>query len=294
MELAVRLGDPFVETLPASTRQGNPRKQVRRGAIGPPVQRSKPLSLKDFGVFSKRGLPPSGGDTSHLDSAGERPSTFGFENQMTTQTSPILSYLFHQIDNGIAYPSELREARFSGEVSAVLNFNDQGEWVDSVSEINASTLMSRYFRVYIFHRLRAILAEPVPGNLWKAQPQALQIEVRFIFDIVAPESVEGAQVGPSFGAGADPSKFSQTDLDGGQRVESQLIAGRQGQYGRRFSFYRVHLASKLDWKLGPLAGYGIMPAVGIDPGWFVDKVKDIWHHRAKFDPLMRYREDPDW
>ena len=281
----------FVETVRGSTGQ---HRHKRRDGKAASAHRSKPISLRDLGVFSNRGLPLAGGDASNADSVGERPSTFGFENQVTTQTSPILSYLFHQIDNGLAFPSELREARFSGEVTAVLNFNDRGEWVDSVSEIGASTLMSRYFRVYIIHRLRALLSEPVPSNLWKAQPQVLQIEVRFIFDIVSPESVEGAQVGPSFGASADPSKFSQTDTDGGQSVESKLTSGRQGQYGRRFSFYRVHLASKLDWKLGPLAGYGIMPAVGIDPGWFAEKIKDMWHHRGKIDPLLRYREDSDW
>jgi hypothetical protein len=65
-------------------------------------------------------------------------------------------------------------------------------------------------------------------------------------------------------------------------------------YGRKFSFYRVHLSSPLDWKFGPFTGYGIMPAVGVDPGWIAEKIDKLIHPKAEIDPLDRYRDDPDW
>ena len=255
---------------------------------------SKNLSLRDLGVFSKKGslpLPSNGNADVFSEQVG---SPYAFENQVTTKKSPILLYLFKRIDGALAYPGDLREAGYSGEVNAVLSFDQQGHWIESVEDVKANGLMSRYFRIYLLHRHREIFSEPIPETIWKAEPQTLRIEVRFVFEIVAPEKVMGAQVGPQYSASADPSKFSEVDMDGGQSVERNVISGRQLLHGRKFSFYRVHLASPLAWKLGPITGYGVMPMVGINPGWFLDAASDLIHHRAKIDPLMKYREDPDW
>jgi hypothetical protein len=211
---------------------------------------------------------------------------------LTAQSSPVLAYLYRQIDGGIAFPAELGEAGLSGEVTAELNFDRQGHWIDSPANVKASSPMSMYFRLYVIHRLRERLSEPIPENLWKTDPRAFSVKARFVFDKVAPESVEGAPVGPQFAPSVDPTKFSTADTDGGQSVIQQRQ--RQGQFGRDFLFYRMHLASALEWKLGPFAGYGIVPAVGINPGWFVDKITNLIHHREKVDPLERYRDDPDW
>jgi hypothetical protein len=138
------------------------------------------------------------------------------------------------------------------------------------------------------------LSEPLPENLLKAEPKAFTVRARFLFERIAPETVEGAQVGPAYAAGADPSKFSEVDMDGGQSVERGLIATRQSTQGRGLSFYRVNLVSPLDWNLGPLSGYGVSPVVGINPLWFVDAIGNLIHPKAKIDPLDKYRDDPDW
>jgi hypothetical protein len=148
----------------------------------------------------------------------------------------------------------------------------------------------------LIHQLRTLLADPIPPEIWKSNPKAFSIDATFTFDLVRPESIVGATVGPQPGPTADPTKFSDNDSDGGMKSEKglQTAPGVQGMYGLKFFFYRAILGSKLDWKLGPLAGYGIMPAIGIDPSWFVDKITDAIHHRGPIDPLLKYREDIDW
>lgn len=251
----------------------------------------RPPDLKDLGVFSRSGTPKSHENASSGNGGLAEPeSPYGFENQMTTRSSPILTYLFWKINGAFGYPQDLRNAHLSGVVTAKLNFDEHGNWIDSVSEIKGDN----YFRVYLIHQLRECLKEGIPKDLWKTDPHPLTIDAQFTFDIVAPESVQGAQVGPQYAASADPTKFSTVDMDGGQSIESQVIATRQGMYGRKFQFYRVHLSSPLDWKFGPFSGYGIAPTVGIDPGWIVDKIGNLIHPKARIDPLEHYRDDPDW
>jgi hypothetical protein len=274
--------------------KGPPRNSHAQSQGGGSRPRHRKLpSLKDLGVFGEK-FGAKHGSTLGAPSTGSSqgsPSPYDFENQVTTRTSPILVHLFHRIDGGIAYPPELRTAHISGEVTAKLDFDEHGHWIDSVSSIKGT---SNYLRVYVIHQLRRIFAENVPENIWKSEPHAISIEARFIFDIRTPESVPGAQKGPQYAPSVDPRKFSTTDTDGGQSVERQLISTQQGMYGRKFSFYRVHLSSPLDWKFGPFTGYGIMPAVGVDPGWIAEKIDKLIHPKAEIDPLDRYRDDPDW
>jgi hypothetical protein len=251
-------------------------------------------SLKDLGVFSRSGLTGfrnlKEGRAGVSVGSDEPDSPYRFQNQLTTRTFPALSYLFHRIDGSFAYPQDLKNARISGEVTAKLSFNEHGKWVDSAFEIKGNS----FLRVYLIHRLRECLSDGLPENIWKAYPHAISVDAQFIFDIVAPERVTGAQAGPQFAPSANPSKFNTVDTDGGQSVEKQLISTKQGIYGSRFQFYRVYLSSPLEWKFGPLSGYGIAPTVGIDPSWVVDKVGDFFHPKVKIDPLEHYRDDPDW
>jgi hypothetical protein len=177
-----------------------------------PSHRTPFPSLKDLGVFSKSGLPSPGSSGTQTGNEEGRQSTYGFESQLTTRTSPILSYLFHRLDGGFGYPSELYTAGISGEVTAKLSFNDQGQWNDSTADIKGS---SNFLRVYMIHRLREILAEAIAENIWKADPRAFSVEARFIFDIVAPETVVGAQKGPQFAPSVDPTRLNSVDTDGG-------------------------------------------------------------------------------
>ncbi len=55
----------------------------------------------------------------------------------------------------------------------------------------------------------------------------------------------------------------------------------------------VHRSS-LQWSVGPVSGLGPLPAIGINPMWFVEKAKDLLSNDAKIDPLDRYRMDPAW
>jgi hypothetical protein len=246
--------------------------------------------LKDLGVFSQSGAPKSHSSL-HLGTEGEgAESPFGFENQVTGKSSPVLNYIYRHIDQFVAFPKEFKDAEISGEVSGKIHFDDRGKWVPSPADFHGNP----YLRVYILQQVRKGFVDPIPEKVWSADPHPLTIDVHFIFEVVAPETVVGAQTGPQYAPSADPTRFNTTDMDGGQSIERQVIARKQGMYGRKFQFYRIFLSSPLDWKFGPFAGYGIMPTVGIDPGWFVDTVKNIIHPKVKIDPLDHYRDDPDW
>jgi hypothetical protein len=68
---------------------------------------------------------------------------------------------------------------------------------------------------------------------------------------------------------------------------------RASNIGSSLYFYRA--AGVLgQWKLGPIAGYGIIPSIGVDPGWFVDQVRGATSNRAEVDPLEKYRADSEW
>ena len=257
------------------------------------LPRKPEINLKDLGVFLKGGLTQNSA-TEPLASEGGGGSPYAFRGQLTEKASPVLNYLYHRINHNIGYPSELYDAWLQGDITSVLRFDRQGRWIDDPSAVQAQSLGSRYLRIHVIRRLRTILAEPIPENIWKTTTQPFSVEARFVFAIIAPEGVEGAQIGPLFGATADPTKFNETDTDGGQSVEAKLNTQNQGAYGNSFLFYHSHLASKLAWKLGPFAGYSVMPAVGVDPEWFVKTISDWIHHRTKINPLDKYRDDPDW
>jgi hypothetical protein len=283
----------LIEVVESST---SAKTSTSGGASSSHKQRERPLpQLKDLGVFSQSGAPKSHA-SSYLEEHTEgtegqgAESPFGFENQVTGKSSPVLSYVFHHVDQFVAFPQEFKDAGISGEVSGKINFDAQGKWVPSPADFHGNP----YLRIYILQRLRNSFADSIPEKIWNADPHPLTVDVHFIFEVVAPETVVGAQTGPQFAPSADPTKFNTTDMDGGQSIERQVIAKKQGMYGRKFQFYRVFLSSPLDWKFGPFAGYGIMPTVGIDPGWFVDTVKNIIHPKVKIDPLDHYRDDPDW
>ena len=53
------------------------------------------------------------------------------------------------------------------------------------------------------------------------------------------------------------------------------------------------LLSKLEWELGPFSGLGIF-AASFNPLWLLEKGKDLFSHKAKIEPLQRYRDDPEW
>lgn len=278
---------------------GRPEHPARPGAVRRSRRRlPRNLSLKDLGVYAKGNLSqprPGGASAAKSDGQEEDGSSYGFEDLTgNARASPVLSYVFRRIDGGIAFPQDLYS--IAGEVTARLRFDEQGRWIDSVTDIReaGSVDLSRYFRVYLIHRLRALLADPIPADILRSEPHAFTVTARFVFERVAPESVEGARKGPPPPAPGDPSQFSEVDTDGGQSVIRQLGVGRQGMYGHRFFYYRAHLASPLDWKLGPLVGYGLSPSIGIDPDWFVRKIGNLIHHRDDVDPLQKYREDPDW
>ena len=280
---------PISSSKPGSTLQELKKSNRPQSHAGHSQHR---LSLSDLGIS----LPTGGSSqakqkTSSGESNGSR---YGFKSQLTGKDSPILGYLYHRINGNIGYPPEIYDAWLEGEITAVLRFDSTGTWIEDPSAVQANGLGSRYLKVHLMRRLRALLAEAIPENLWRPTPKPFSVETRFVFKILAPEGITGAQKGPLSGVTADQTKFSQTDTDAGQSVEARVNQERQGAFGSSLLFYHSHLASKLAWKLGPFAGYGVMPSVGLDPGWFVKTIDDFLHHRAKIDPLERYHDDPEW
>lgn len=265
------------------------------GRLPDPKSVQSKVNLKDLAVLPRTSQNSGNPETmsSNADKGGGG-SPYAFKNQMTEKTSPILTYLYQRISGNIGYPSDLYDSWIQGDVTAKLRFDLSGKWIDDPKTVFAKGLESRYLRIHVIRRLREILEERIPQNLWKDVPQPFFVETRFLFVIVAPEGVEGAQKGPLIGATANPTQFNETDMDGGQYVESMLNKQNQGAFGEYLLFYHSHLSSKMAWKLGPFAGYGIMPAIGLDPGWFAKTIGDWLHHRAKIDPLEKYRDSPEW
>ncbi len=262
-----------------------------RGSQSGRSSRARGLNLNKLGVFSDGFFLARGSGKS----AEKTDSPYGFQNQLNEDRSPITTYIFSKVSGAISYPAEFKAADISGEVTGVLRFDSQGNWVDRPEEFRSSNLMGRYLRMYILRQLRSVFAESIPERIWQTvPPQAIAIDARFLFSILAAESIGGARMGPQFGYRENPSAFSEYDPTGNQSVEQGIGRPYSRVIGKKIVVYRVHLNPRLAWKIGPLAGYGAMPAVGVDPGWFVDRVRGLFRERVKIDPLEKWRLYPDW
>ena len=78
-----------------------------------------------------------------------------------------------------------------------------------------------------------------------------------------------------------------------QNGDQDLVEEQKFVVGSHLFFYRSFYRSVLEWQLGPLKGLGPF-SVGLDPSWLLEKGGGLFSHRAKIDPLEKYRDDPDW
>jgi hypothetical protein len=168
--------------------------------------------------------------------------------------------LYERIDSALDYPTELAENRIQGTVTARLVFSADGALEKSRSEVASS---SRYLKVLV-HRLfrRVFDANAVKQPRWHGS-DPLTVFCYFEFRL----------------------KNSDIQFDNPTgAVEDRRV------FGNKFYFSRYASISG-EWAAGPIHGYYAMPAVGIDPDWFVEQMKP---KKDKGDPLDSYRRDPEF
>jgi hypothetical protein len=108
---------------------------------------------------------------------------------------------------------------------------------------------SRYLRVHILRVLRSTLSEGLPRTYTRGEP----LRIQFRFDFVLSDK------------------------------DQVTLLPRRG-----FHFQRIGRPFG-QWEVGPLTGFWMVPAVGIDLDWFARQFE-----KEKADPLDIYRMDPDW
>ena len=233
-----------------------------------------PAKLSALGVPLDVTRPSDHPDTS---SAGARPvkrvarpggwSDANGEDEVQGQayglaTDPLISLynlLYRQLDQNVGYPEEFKTALIAGVVEGKLVFSSEGKYQPEASSFKSE---DRYLRIHVLRAVQRAFREAIPRTFWTID-HALEIRCRFRFAITENNDEREA---------AAPKFFA----------------------GRMMTFYRHYFHSKLQYDVGPIHGmYGI-PAVGIDPTWFVKKSKELLSGDAKIEPLQRYEADPEF
>jgi hypothetical protein len=221
-------------------------------------KRTKPLTLSDL-------LPPTVPSLqTNSAKSGESSQTSG--NFLTEafaknqDQAPIFRCIFDRLNENFIFPTEFADAGIDGTAKTTLVFSSNGELIKSRSDVNT---LSNYVKVDVWRALRQAFVQPLPHKLLTT-PGELVIHAEFILQITSEG--RNSPTGPS----------------------RQLLAGTH------MIFYRSRFSSKMAWSLGPFHGLGIVPAVAIDPGWFVDAFTKLFTKKAVVDPLQNYRDDPDW
>ena len=172
----------------------------------------------------------------------------------------LYQYLFHTIDQFTGYPAELKYAGITGRVLVKLYIDARGEFRRELSEVRAT---SPYLKVAVIRGIKSSLAQGLPASLRKNVDHPFSVQCEFTYEQVEHDDPEAAQ-------------------------QHQLISAKA------LAFYRYFPKSKLEWQLGPLSGFGIIPSIAFNPLWFVAKISDALSKKAKIDPLEHYRDDPEW
>lgn len=211
------------------------------------------LTLGDLGIGK-------GGFASLSDgvSSGNGSSLNGTPLEFVSKTV-IHDYLHRRLNAAIDYPQALVDEGIGGEVKARLVFSAEGVWIRGRSQITSA---SRYLRVHMIQILRGLFKKPLPRNYLRGEE--LSVECHFLFEVARQENFLDAL---------------ERDLPGNP--------AKKGFVGNHLSIYRS--GKRLgEWKLGPVAGYALVPAIAIDPLWFVKQFEE------KPDPMRKYREDPEF
>ena len=218
------------------------------------------LSLKDLGIPCSQGedaglLPGDGGSRRSLEFAFGSGGGGSVLEQVAG--APVYEEIYERIESVFDYPEEFRAKGIEGSVRATLVFDGRGKWSRKDSTIRSS---SPYLRVYVVRLLKRLFAEPIP----RPYPHGKNLKVECLFEL----NVRG-----------------DSGLQGVVEGFSRNLLGNFLSFSRSAKGFA-------EWELGPLHGYGIVPSVGIDPMWFVDQVKKI--RGVDRDPLVSYRDDPEW
>lgn len=259
---------PAPSSAPVAAR-GRPHPMARQTI--PKAGPAGKLGLSDLGIQWKKG---EGGVSLPLgEASGSDTGTQGFAygsggSDVLEQMRGAVTYdlIYDRLDSAVFYPSEFIDAGFEGTVRATLIFSKDGHWLKARSHMES---LSRYLRVHIVRTLRQVFEEPLPSNYFH-EGKELRLFCLFQFELSRKDN--------AMDAGPDPFKGSPS---------------HRGTLGNHLYFYRSSSVIG-QWRLGPLAGYGIVPSIGVDPEWFIDQVSHAVDRKAEEDPLKKYRDDPDW
>lgn len=217
------------------------------------------FSFSDLGIswHSKGGISiPSeiGGDAGVAPGFGGGTGTalFGIEH-----TVPF-ARLSEAVENSLHYPREFLEAGVEGDIEVKYVFEEGRRFEPRAAAVKAR---SPYLRVFVLRLLEQAWADPLPVTYFRRGP--LPVRFHFHFELTDKEN-------PVY----HPAAY-----------EAPKVAGNSLFFVRKGALIG-------SWKWGPISGYGIAPAVGIDPDWFVDRAAEGLGKKERPDPLREYRRDP--
>ncbi len=171
--------------------------------------------------------------------------------------SVLFDHLFQTIESNFFYPEEFKENSIEGEARADIELTRNGEAVEVFYRVRSK---SSYVRVFVIQRLRDIFGRGVLAHYFG---QSSKVRLQAVFHLELMQS------------------------------DSAVPKIHGGIFGSQLSFYRSAKAFG-EWSLGPIRGYGVAPAVAIDPGWVVKQYKKMVGKGPVEDPLEKYRRDTAW
>ncbi len=230
-----------------------------------PSRPIKKIELGDLGFQGQLGLHGQTGARERTTQASD--PRFGLGGgggarmMAESRDTSVFQELYRRIDANVTYPSELRQQGIEGVVTAQLAFSREGKFLKEQSTVENGA--SNYLRVVVARALRKAMADELPETMKKNLTAPFTLDCTFRFE------------------------FTEGDA-AALKAANKLIAGNS------LFFYRNFHHSRLQWEVGPLSGLLPVPALGINPAWFAEKVAGLFSNKSKVDPLQPYRDDPEW
>jgi hypothetical protein len=154
----------------------------------------------------------------------------------------IHTLIYERINNALTYPGHLIEKEIDGTVTARLVFNEKTRRYGIAKQSLQSA--HRALETFVARVLKRALQFTVPQAFSISSATAV-ISCFFEF-----------QLKPSLGTG----RLFMTE---------RIIDGK-------LYFYRGFKQNPLSWKVGPISGFGVVPAVSIDPLWIFRKIGELF------------------
>jgi hypothetical protein len=239
------------------------RKGVAGGKSAAQAPLKKPLSLSDLGVDWRRregvtlpgdvSLKPGTGKNDDYGGQGRYGSNGDLLNAM--KGTVTFEALYERLDQHLIYPKEFVESGIEGSVKTVLVFSQQGDYEKHKSSVTSN---SPYLSVLVKKLFREVFEDPLPKNYFHRRTTGLTVRCDFLFELHGK---------------------SQPSI-------SRLI-------GNSLSFHRTSSKMYGQWRMGPLAGVGPIPAVGISTQGLEDRISGV-KNMPDVEPLSKWKNDPDW